>query len=126
MAPVTYPLQGKTVLVTGAARGIGAEAARQIAARGARVSLVGLEPEELEKVAHECGDDALWFETDVTDYDAVERAVSATVEEAGGIDVVVANAGIGAGGPMRYIDPAVFERVIQVNAWLQEYGVSVV
>ena len=43
-----YDVRGRTVLITGAARGIGAESARQLAARGARVSLVGLEPERLE------------------------------------------------------------------------------
>src|ERR671933_512224 len=93
-----YSLQGKTVLVTGAARGIGAETARQAANRGARVACVGLEPEELERVAHACGRGALWFEADVTDLHSLEHAVAATVEETGGIDVVVANAGIGAGG----------------------------
>ena len=48
-------LRGKTILITGAARGIGAESARQLSARGARIALVGLEPEELERVARQCG-----------------------------------------------------------------------
>ena len=47
MARSSQPIQGKTVLITGAARGIGAETARRLAARGARLSLVGLEPEML-------------------------------------------------------------------------------
>ena len=114
MAPANS-LHGKTVLITGAARGIGAEAARQVAAQGARVVCVGLEPEELEKVARDCGGGALWFEADVTDLEALERAVASTVEETGGIDVVIANAGIGAGGSVRDMPPEVFERVIQVN-----------
>jgi len=103
------------VLITGAARGIGAEAARHVADRGARVACVGLEPEELEKVARACGPDALWFEADVTDLDALERAVAGTVDRTGGIDVVIANAGIGAGGPLRTMPPEVFQRVIDVN-----------
>lgn len=108
-------LQGKTVLITGAARGIGADAARRVAARGARLSLVGLEPEELASVARDCGPDALWFEADVTDAASLESAVSATAQRAGGIDVVVANAGIAAGGPIRYMPDETFRRVIEVN-----------
>src|SRR5437868_14626791 len=99
----TYSLEGKTVLITGAARGIGADAARRTAQRGARVALVGLEPDELQAVAAECGPGALWFEADVTDAAALESAVNSTVDQTGGIDVVVANAGIAAGGPMRYM-----------------------
>ena len=115
MAGATYSLQGKTVLITGAARGIGADAARRVAARGARVSLVGLEPEELERVARDCGNGALHFEADVTDPASLQAAVDATVSEAGGIDVVVANAGIAGGGPMTHMDEATFGRVIDVN-----------
>jgi NAD(P)-dependent dehydrogenase (short-subunit alcohol dehydrogenase family) len=106
--------QGKTVLITGAARGIGAESARRLAARGARISLVGLEPDMLEQVASECGD-AAWFEADVTDRDALQAAVDGTLERFGGIDVVMANAGIGAGGTVRTMDPDAWERVIEVN-----------
>jgi NAD(P)-dependent dehydrogenase (short-subunit alcohol dehydrogenase family) len=111
----TYSLQGKTVLITGAARGIGADAARRIANCGARVALVGLEPDELQAVAGDCGRQALWFEADVTDSAALEGAVSATVEQTGGIDVVVANAGIAAGGPMRHMPEESFRAVIEVN-----------
>jgi NAD(P)-dependent dehydrogenase (short-subunit alcohol dehydrogenase family) len=115
VAGSTYSLEGKTVLITGAARGIGADAARRIAGRGARVSLVGLEPDELERVARDCGPDALWHEADVTDNAALEAAVNGTVEKTGGIDVVVANAGIAAGGPMRYMEEDSFRSVIEVN-----------
>jgi NAD(P)-dependent dehydrogenase (short-subunit alcohol dehydrogenase family) len=115
VAGATYSLQGKTVLITGAARGIGADAARRLASRGARVSLVGLEPEELQRVANNCGPGALWFEADVTDADSLEHAVSSTVEQTGGIDVAVANAGIAAGGPMRFMPEETFRQVIEVN-----------
>lgn len=108
-------LRGKRVLITGAARGIGAEAARQLAARGARVILVGLEPELLAAVAAECGPEARSFECDVTDAASVEAAVAGASRAHGGIDVVVANAGIGVGGLVQAIDPAAFERVIDVN-----------
>ena len=110
-----WNLSGKTVLITGAARGIGAESARRLAARGAKVSLVGLEPEELERVARQCGADAAWFECDVTDWEALESAVEGTVERFGGIDVVIANAGIAPMGMVRSVDPAAFERTLEVN-----------
>src|SRR5262245_22166522 len=114
-----WDLTGRAVLVTGAARGIGAETARRLAARGARVALVGLEPEELERVASECPG-AVFFEADITDPGALAAAVEGTVEAFGGIDAVVANAGIGVVGLVRSMDPDAFERVIEVNllgAW---------
>jgi NAD(P)-dependent dehydrogenase (short-subunit alcohol dehydrogenase family) len=103
------------VFITGAARGIGAESARRLAARGHELALTGLEPDELEGVATACGPNALAVEADVTDRDALDAAVARTVERFGGIDVVLANAGIGVGGPFRTTDPAVYERVIEVN-----------
>lgn len=102
-------------MITGAARGIGAGTARALAARGAKVALVGLEPDELQQVAADCGPEAIWFEADVTDGDAIAAAVAGTVERFGGIDIVMANAGIGTGGPVRSIDPATWERVLEVN-----------
>ncbi|CAA9271639.1 MAG: hypothetical protein AVDCRST_MAG52-3276 [uncultured Blastococcus sp.] len=87
-------LAGRSVLITGAARGIGAELARRAAARGARVALVGLEPARLAAVADELGPEHLWAEADVTDADALQAAVQRTVDTFGGLDVVVANAGI--------------------------------
>ena len=108
-------LGGRVVLITGAARGIGAATARLAAARGARLSLVGLEPAELERVAGECGPQTAWFEADITDSDALAAAVSGTIERFAGIDALVANAGIATGGPVRITPPEAFERVIEVN-----------
>jgi NAD(P)-dependent dehydrogenase (short-subunit alcohol dehydrogenase family) len=76
---------------------------------------VGLEPEELEKRAEELGPDAVAFEADVTDPEALERAVEAAVERFGGIDAVMANAGIASVGPVRSTDPEAFERTLEVN-----------
>jgi NAD(P)-dependent dehydrogenase (short-subunit alcohol dehydrogenase family) len=108
------PLGGRRVLITGAARGIGAETARRLHGRGARVALAGLEPELLAQVAAECGD-APWFECDVTDRAQVERAVEGAVERLGGLDVAIANAGVAAPLPLVGGDPEVFERTLEVN-----------
>lgn len=115
MSSSSWQLPGRTVLITGAARGIGAESARRLAARGMKVSLVGLEPDELAKVAADCGPDAVWFEGDVTDRNQLQAAVDGTVDALGGIDAVIANAGIAIGAPVRLADPEAFERVIEVN-----------
>jgi NAD(P)-dependent dehydrogenase (short-subunit alcohol dehydrogenase family) len=115
MSKSSWPVAGKVVLITGAARGIGAESARRLVARGAKLSLVGLEPQELERVAAQCGRDAAWFEADVTDVDALDRAVSGTLERFGAIDVVVANAGVGTAGPLRLLDRRAFERTVEIN-----------
>src|SRR5918992_84096 len=110
-----WSVKGKTVFITGAARGLGGGPARRLAARGANVALAGLEPEELERVAAQCGTNAAWFECDVTDWSALEQAVEGAVERFGGIDVVMANAGISPAGMTRSIDPKAFERTLEVN-----------
>jgi NAD(P)-dependent dehydrogenase (short-subunit alcohol dehydrogenase family) len=110
-----YEVRGRTVLVTGAARGIGAETARRLHGRGANVVLCGLEPEELERRAAELGDRAAWFEADVTDLAALEDVAERAVGRFGGIDVVVANAGVAPNGSVASIDPAAFDRTIEVN-----------
>ena len=108
-------VSGKVVLITGAARGIGAEAARRLARRGAKVALVGLEPEELRKTAESCGPDATAWDADVTSWEQLEAAVDGIVDHYGGIDVVVANAGVAPTGFIRSIDPAAFERTVEIN-----------
>jgi NAD(P)-dependent dehydrogenase (short-subunit alcohol dehydrogenase family) len=110
-----YNVNGRTVFITGAARGIGAETARRLHSKGANVALVGLEPERLEALAAELGDRAAAFEADVTDFDALERAVSATVERFGAIDVGVANAGIAYTGPLATAPIEQVERTLAVN-----------
>ena len=110
----TTDLQGRRVVITGAARGIGALTARKLHERGARVALMGIEPELLAGVAAECGD-APWRECDVRDRDQVDTAVERLVAELGGLDVAVANAGIAAQLPIVGGDPKVFEQTIAVN-----------
>lgn len=108
-------LSGKVVLITGAARGIGAETARRVAARGARVSLVGREPELLARVAAELGPGHVWHEADVTDQPSLDRAVAETVRALGGIDVVFANAGIASNGTVAVTPVDALVRTIEVN-----------
>lgn len=110
----TPSLTGRRVLITGAARGLGAGLAERLHADGARVALLGLEPELLAEVAARCGG-APWRECDVADGNAVDAAVEALVAELGGLDVVVANAGIAKQSPILGGDPAVMERTMQVN-----------
>lgn len=111
------PLKNRTVLITGAARGIGAETAKRVAAAGARVALVGLEPEKLALLTKELGGDErhAWFECDVTDQAAVDAAVAGTVERFGRIDAVVANAGIANRGTVATNPPGDVARTIEVN-----------
>jgi NAD(P)-dependent dehydrogenase (short-subunit alcohol dehydrogenase family) len=111
-----FDVNGRTVFVTGAARGIGAATAERLHAKGANVALVGLEPERLQELAARLGEDrAAWFEADVTDYEALERAVSATVERFGALDVAIANAGIAYVGALATAPVEHVERTLAVN-----------
>lgn len=111
-----YDVSGRTVFVTGAARGIGAETARRLHSKGANVALVGLEPERLEKLAAELGEDrAAAFEADVTDFDALQRAVAGCRQRFGGIDVGIANAGVAFTGPLATAPMDHVERTLAVN-----------
>src|SRR5437763_932290 len=92
-------LDGQVVVVTGAARGIGALLARKLAARGARLALVGLEPDGMKKVAASLGGEAATWTADVTDRQAMARVAEEVAAHFGRIDVVVANAGVATGGP---------------------------
>jgi NAD(P)-dependent dehydrogenase (short-subunit alcohol dehydrogenase family) len=110
-----YDVNGRTVFITGAARGIGKASAERLHAKGANVALVGLEPELLEQNAQRLGDRAAWFEADVTDFDALERAVAGTVERFGGIDVAIANAGLAFVGSLATAPIEQVERTLAVN-----------
>ncbi len=112
---MSFAIEGRTVLITGAARGIGEASARRLHARGANVALVGLEEERLEALAADLGDRAAWFGADVTDAAALDRAVAGTVERFGGVDVAIANAGIHLEGSLITAPPERVERVLEVN-----------
>jgi NAD(P)-dependent dehydrogenase (short-subunit alcohol dehydrogenase family) len=110
-------LNGKVVLITGGARGIGAEVARRLRAQGAKLVLTDLDAAPLEALAAELGgeDHVVAVVADVCDLASMEAAVAQGVERFGGIDVVMANAGIASYGSVLQVDPAAFKRVIDVN-----------
>ena len=108
-------LSGRKLVITGAARGIGEKVARLAAARGARVALIGLEPDRLRALADDLGPRASWREADVRDGTALRSAIDDCAMTMGGIDIVVANAGVAAYGTVRQADEASFERVLDIN-----------
>jgi NADP-dependent 3-hydroxy acid dehydrogenase YdfG len=102
-------LEGKVAFITGASRGIGAAVARALSAEGVKLGL-----------ASRSGDDlglpeALGLQCDVRDATGIEAAVSATVERFGRLDILVANAGVGAYGPFLELRPEHLEEMIDVN-----------
>src|SRR4051794_2132076 len=112
-----YDLNGKVALVTGAARGIGFETARGLIGRGASVAVVDLDEGASERAASQLHDSrAIGIAADVTDRGALQQAVARTVERFGGLDVVVANAGIAPrAATMQAMASENFERTIDVN-----------
>jgi NAD(P)-dependent dehydrogenase (short-subunit alcohol dehydrogenase family) len=112
-----YDLNGKVALVTGAARGIGFETARQMHLRGASVAVLDLDADEAREAAERIGPRAIGLGGDVTDQSALMNAVSTVVEEFGGLDVAVANAGIAQKqfATVRGISGEEWERVFEVD-----------
>ena len=102
-------LSGRRALVTGASRGVGAAVARAFAAGGARVALLSRSGDDLGI------EGALGLRCDVSDRAAVFAAVEQAVDGLGGLDLVVANAGVGMYGPFTELAPEHLEAMIDVN-----------
>ncbi len=110
------PVTGKVVFITGGAAGIGAEVARRLHARGAKVVLTDVDEVALRGMISELGADrVLTRVADVRDLTAMQAAADAAVERFGGIDVTVANAGVATYGSVLAVDPAAFKLLIDVN-----------
>ncbi len=90
----TWDMSGKTVLITGASRGIGAEAARAFWAAGANVALVARSADSLRDLAAELGERVLAIATDVANHSQVDVAVKQAAARFGGLDVLINNAGV--------------------------------
>jgi hypothetical protein len=103
------------VVVTGAARGLGAGVAAAVVAGGGRVLLTGLEPEALDALATRLGPAASACAADVTDRAALHRAMGAGVAAFGRIDAVVANAGLAEFALLADMAPERFDRLMAVN-----------
>ncbi len=110
-------LNSKVVFITGGAHGIGAEVARRLHAKGARLVLTDLDEAALAATSAELGGDdrVLSVIADVRDLAAMQGAAEAAVEKFGGIDVVVANAGIASYGSVLNVEPEAVKRVLDVN-----------
>ena len=109
-------VNGKVALITGGANGIGAEVARRLHDRAARVVLTDVDEGLLKEVAARIGEDrVLTVVADVRDLSAMQNAVDKGIERFGGIDIVMANAGIGTYGSVLQVDPEAFRTLIDVN-----------
>ncbi len=109
-------MNGKTVMITGASRGIGAEAARVFAAAGANVALVARSNDAIAALAAQIGAKAIALPCDVASYDGVASAVETTVQTFGSLDVLINNAGVIE--PISHLseaDPQEWTQVIDVN-----------
>jgi NAD(P)-dependent dehydrogenase (short-subunit alcohol dehydrogenase family) len=111
---MTWDLSGRTAMITGAASGIGAALARALTERGMRVGLIDTDGDRLASVTGSLPG-AVGEVADVRDRGSLDTAIEDIAERLGGIDVAVANAGIGTGGPARMIGPDTVEDTIDIN-----------
>ena len=108
-------LDGKTALITGAARGIGLEFAKTYVAEGARVAIADIDFERALSSADAFGETAVAIQMDVTSQDSIDTAITSTVEQLGGIDVLINNAAIFSAAPVDEITRKDFGTVFSIN-----------
>lgn len=122
-------IEGKVILITGGGTGIGAEAARLLAERGARVAIAARRKDKLDGVVEQiaaAGGAARAYALDVTDKRQVEAVVAAVVADFGRIDVVVNNAGLMPIRPMAEVNTDEWDAMIDVNIKGTLYGIAAV
>jgi NAD(P)-dependent dehydrogenase (short-subunit alcohol dehydrogenase family) len=112
---VNMRLADKTALITGGNSGIGLATARLFLAEGARVAIVGRNKKTLDAAAEMLGAEVLAIQADVTDVEATGRAVATTAERFGKLDIVFANAGVGAPSLLGQTSLAAFEQIVRIN-----------
>ena len=108
-------LEGKTALITGAARGIGLAFAKAYVSEGARVAIADIDMDRAQDSASEIGDATIAVEMDVTRQERIEQAVNETVRAFGQIDILINNAAIFTAAPIVEIGRADFARVFDIN-----------
>jgi NAD(P)-dependent dehydrogenase (short-subunit alcohol dehydrogenase family) len=109
-------VNGKVALITGGANGVGAEVAGRLHAKGAKLVLTDIDEALLKEVATRLGEErVLTVVADVRDLSAMQDAVDKGIGRFGGIDIVVANAGIATMGSVLQVDPAAFKALMDVN-----------
>lgn len=108
-------LQGKTALITGAARGIGLEFARAYIAEGARVALADINADAVGAAARDLGDQAVAVQMDVTRQDSVDAGFAEAIGAMGQLDILINNAALFTAAPFEDIARADYDRVMAVN-----------
>jgi ribitol 2-dehydrogenase len=108
-------LEGKVAVVTGASTGIGRAVAQELVRRGARVVIAARSRERVDAAAEALGPHCTAVVADVTRAEDVERLIDGTIASHGGIDLLVANAGIYVGGDLWESDPEALDRLLTTN-----------
>ena len=108
-------LDGKTALITGAARGIGLAFAEAYAREGARVAIADIDIERARASAAAIGEAAIAVEMDVTRQDSIDHAVAETISALGHIDILINNAALFTAAPISEIKREDYQRVFDIN-----------
>lgn len=108
-------LEGKTALITGAARGIGRTFAEAYLREGARVVIADIDADRGAETAKELGENAAFVRLDVTDQDSIDQAIATAEDTFGQIDILINNAAIFTAAPIVEIDRADYDRVFAIN-----------
>ncbi len=108
-------LEGKTALITGAARGIGRTFAEAYLREGAQVIIADIDADRGAETAKELGEKAAFVRLDVTDQDSIDQAIASAAETFGQIDILINNAAIFTAAPIVEIDRADYDRVFAIN-----------
>lgn len=108
-------VEGKSIIVTGAGRGIGAEIARDLAQNGAKVCVADLDLSAAENVAKNIGNAAIALQVDVSDRDSTRGMIAAAVEALGRLDAIFNNAGISQACPFMEVTEKDWHRIMDVN-----------